>query len=372
MIAEIEQILNDYGIKTEQDLDRLVATELHNPYIIANIEDNLKKLQRCVSLDKHIYILHDDSLGSIQSASLLYCYLTKISQLIEIIDVTKFTEKKDLFDVDLIIYCCKKNIEIEIDSIYFEYSQKPQKDSVYSNNLNIHKSLTMIMFDFIRIFNLKALPKGKRIVLKEEIVITMISLFSQKNLYNKEQSCIIRVGIPLLFQTNIIGLNYYLDACNLKEFPSFQEISYYFNLLMYKLLIHKKTPLLVQLITSKNLMVYDIILQNKVDFSFEQAILSKPISNKKYDIFEMDYSIFANLLYKINPIPIESYFYVKIHGLKKFKSVDGSLMVVNDNLSIIGSKDHIFQLKDNLNAQIEGFIVSNGIKCRLYMKNIKI
>lgn len=371
MIKELEQILQDYGIKTENDLIDLNNTSLHNPYILANIDKAIDLLKKSIALDKQIYIVHDDNLGSIFSASLLYYYLSRISQLIDVVSFDKYVEKKDIIDIDLVLFFGKKNLEEE-KLIHFEYTNKPSQDSIHSLNLFIHKSLPMIVFDFIRIFNLKALPKGKRIVLKEETVITAISLFSQKSLFNKEQKTIIRLAMPILFQTNIVGLNLYLDECRFSQAPSFHEICYYFNLLVYKLQINKQNSLLINFFTAKNLMVFDLILKNKIDYRFEQAILNKPISGKLYDVFEMDFKIFATFLYKINPIPIDSYFYITLHGIKKFRVIDETKMDINDNLTIIAPKEQLLKLKDNLSARIDGFIVSNGVKCQFYMKNIKI
>lgn len=371
MIKELEQILNDYGIKTENDLIELNNSTLHNPYILSNIEKTVELVKKSIALDKQIYIVHDDNLGSIFSAGLLYYYLSRISQLIEIIDFDKYLEKRDIVDIDLVLFLGKKN-NLEEKSIHFEYTNKPSSDSIHSLNLSIHKSLPMIVFDFIRIFNLKALPKGKRIVLKEETVITAISLFSQKSLFNKEQKTIIRLAMPILFQTNIVGLNLYLDECQFTQAPSFQEICYYFNLLVYKLQINKQNSLLINFFTAKNLMVFDLILKNKIDYKFDMAIYNKPMTGKIYDIFEMDFKIFSTFLYKINPIPIDSYFYITLHGIKKFRVIDNNKMDINDNLTIIGPKELLLKLKDNLSARIEGFIVSNGVKCQFYMKNIKI
>lgn len=367
MIKEIQSILDAYGYNSRKSLDDLKNFSLHNPYGIGFLDESLEILQKSLVFDKNIYLIYENSSQSIFSACLMYHFLTKVSKFVELVSLDQSKELLSKKDNGLLLNFCKKNDFDDYDVLQFNIVKKEK--SIYSKNINIHKNLVVLTLDFIRCFNLKKLPKGKRIILKEELVITALFLMSQDELQN-EYKIIIKSALPIMFQTNILGLNLYLDACAFKEFPSYQELAYYINLLMFQIHLKKEFNDLTTFLTSKNLMVYDCILKYPVDYLFDQAIMSRNIVTKTFNIFSMDYKIMAHLLYHIEPIPMKHYFNVQIHGLKGFKVLKNDMMIVDSYLTIIGKNQDLIAISNDLNLKITGFMVSNGIKCILYIKNI--
>lgn len=249
------------GLKTEKDIAEYLFKEytLTNPTKLPGLTKAVKRIKEAIDKDEKIIICGDYDVDGMLASSILFLFLKKINANVDIqipdrvkdgygLSVAQMIELREVKNADVLISVdngisafepAQKAFELGMDLIITDHHELPSEGLPKAYSIINPKILKEdpdglknlcgagVAFYLVRALNSFIFAEGQRQNLTDFLVLAMIATISDIVPLKKDNRIIVDKGVSLLYETDILGLNYLLDKINFFQYPTASDLSFY-------------------------------------------------------------------------------------------------------------------------------------------------